>query len=64
MTASYFAVFDGHGGDSCSNYLKKNLHVEIVKALVQPADPDRPPISESDDFEATLVDAIKEAKET
>lgn len=61
MTASYFAVFDGHGGDSCSNYLKKNLHVEIVKALVHPADPGRPPISESVDFEATLVDAIKEA---
>ena len=51
MSASYFTVFDGHGGDSYSNYLKKNLHVEIVKAWVQPTDPGRPPISESVDFD-------------
>jgi protein phosphatase 2C family protein 2/3 len=23
---SYFGVFDGHGGDSCSNFLKDNMH--------------------------------------
>ena len=25
----YFAIFDGHGGNGCSNYLKKNLHNNI-----------------------------------
>jgi serine/threonine protein phosphatase PrpC len=23
---SYFGIFDGHGGDSCSNFLKDNMH--------------------------------------
>jgi serine/threonine protein phosphatase PrpC len=23
---SYFGVFDGHGGDTCSNFLKDNMH--------------------------------------
>jgi hypothetical protein len=41
--------------------LKKNLHVEIVKALIKPTDPERLPITESSDFEATLIGAIKEA---
>lgn len=27
---SYFAIFDGHGGDSCSNFLEKNLLNYII----------------------------------
>ena len=23
---SYFSVFDGHGGDNCSNFLRDNMH--------------------------------------
>jgi len=38
VEVSYFAVFDGHGGDYCSNYLKKQLHVELVKSFMMPRD--------------------------
>lgn len=27
---SYFGVFDGHGGDACSNFLKDNMHKYVV----------------------------------
>jgi serine/threonine protein phosphatase PrpC len=27
---SYFGVFDGHGGDSCSNFLKDNMHKYVL----------------------------------
>lgn len=27
---SYFAVFDGHGGDTCSNFLKDNMHRYVL----------------------------------
>lgn len=30
---SFFGVYDGHGGSSCSEYLRKNLHVNIAKSL-------------------------------
>lgn len=26
---NFFAIYDGHGGNSCSNYLKDNLHLSI-----------------------------------
>ena len=29
MIIPYFAIYDGHGGHSCSEYIKKNLHHEI-----------------------------------
>ena len=28
---SFFGVYDGHGGSSCSEWLCKNLHVEVAK---------------------------------
>ena len=30
----YFGLFDGHGGNGCSNYLKKNLHKNIKEFSV------------------------------
>lgn len=27
---SYFGVFDGHGGDACSNFLKDNMHKYVL----------------------------------
>mmetsp|Transcript_30919 Transcript_30919/g.80906 ORF Transcript_30919/g.80906 Transcript_30919/m.80906 type:complete len:398 (+) Transcript_30919:121-1314(+) len=32
---SFFGVYDGHGGSSCSEYLRKNLHVNIAKNLYE-----------------------------
>jgi protein phosphatase 2C family protein 2/3 len=28
---SFFAIYDGHGGSNCADYLKDNLHTIIVK---------------------------------
>jgi protein phosphatase 2C family protein 2/3 len=33
---SLYAVIDGHGGDWCANYLRKNLAAEIKKQLNDP----------------------------
>jgi serine/threonine protein phosphatase PrpC len=30
---SLFSIFDGHGGNSCSNYLKDNLHNALLESL-------------------------------
>lgn len=30
-TCSFFAVYDGHGGASCADFLRDNLHQFIVK---------------------------------
>lgn len=30
---SFFGVYDGHGGSSCSEWLRKNLHVECAKRI-------------------------------
>lgn len=32
---SFFGVFDGHGGNQCSQYLSQHLHVQVADGLVQ-----------------------------
>lgn len=34
----YFAVFDGHGGSGCADYLRDNLHRHIAKSNAFPYD--------------------------
>jgi serine/threonine protein phosphatase PrpC len=51
---SYFGVFDGHGGDSCSNFLKDNMHKYVLanslrsqKTSTSPPSPSKPSSSAS-----------------
>ena len=44
IAVSYFAVFDCHGGDSCSQFLRHNLHKHLVEAFVSPKNPKRLPL--------------------
>jgi len=30
---TYYAVFDGHGGQTCAEFCAQNLHTEIQKQL-------------------------------
>lgn len=43
---TYYAVFDGHGGQSCAGYLKDNLHEFLKSALTDKLDG----IMETDDM--------------
>lgn len=61
---SYFAVFDGHGGDSCPLFLKENLHRQLVESFINPRDPKRLPLMQAANFEATISEAVKEAYKT
>ena len=36
---SFFAVYDGHGGNACADFLKDNLHQYIIKQGCFPEDP-------------------------
>ncbi|KAG9290370.1 hypothetical protein G9A89_007101 [Geosiphon pyriformis] len=36
--ASYFGVFDGHGGSSCADYLVANLHNRVEEVMASDAD--------------------------
>lgn len=33
VSATYYAVFDGHGGPECANFLQDNLHIELKKCF-------------------------------
>lgn len=36
---SFFAIYDGHGGSMCADYLKDHLHQIIITQPCFPADP-------------------------
>mmetsp|Transcript_8907 Transcript_8907/g.6672 ORF Transcript_8907/g.6672 Transcript_8907/m.6672 type:complete len:147 (-) Transcript_8907:492-932(-) len=33
LAVTYYAVFDGHGGSQCANFLKENLHLELKRCF-------------------------------
>ena len=35
-TCSFFAVYDGHGGASCADFLRDNLHQYVIVYLCNP----------------------------
>ena len=34
VSVTYYAVFDGHGGADCAQFLRENLHLEIKTKLL------------------------------
>lgn len=34
VAVTYYAVFDGHGGPTCAEFLKDNLHIELKKCML------------------------------
>lgn len=40
-SCSFFAVYDGHGGATCSDFLRDNLHRLIIRQNCFPKDPVR-----------------------
>lgn len=71
-TCSFFAVYDGHGGASCADFLRDNLHQFIVKQDAFPSDPVtaiREGFDEAEKFFLEIVEnaadeAMQEANET
>lgn len=71
-TCSFFAVYDGHGGASCADFLRDNLHQFIIKQESFPQNPVkaiRDGFKEAEDFFLEIVEnaadeAMREANET
>jgi len=38
---SFFAVFDGHGGSACAEYLRDNLHLYVAQQEAFPNNPEQ-----------------------
>ena len=36
---SFFAIYDGHGGSGCADFLRDNLHQFVIKQEAFPSDP-------------------------
>lgn len=36
---NYFAIYDGHGGSGCADFLRSNLHNNIINQKCFPEDP-------------------------
>ena len=39
LKCSFFAIYDGHGGNMCADYLKDHLHQLIINQDCFPKDP-------------------------
>ena len=55
---SYLAIFDGHGGNSCSNFLRDNLHNYIIKNENFPLNIEKSLISSFENAENDFINNI------
>lgn len=61
---AYVAVYDGHGGSFCSEYLRMNLHVSLAQTLVthfKPLNLKNPKPAEKKEHQAAIKAAFSEA---
>lgn len=56
---TYYAVFDGHGGPHCANFLRDNLHIELKKQFLDPIIG----IKDAVDLNEAIINCIKKAFE-
>ena len=70
IPVSYFAVFDGHGGYQCAQFLRDNLHLCLVQAFLRRRAPSSTPdfsmaeatsLTDSDNLAEALIESINEA---
>jgi serine/threonine protein phosphatase PrpC len=59
VSVTYYAVFDGHGGAECAQFLRDNLHIELKKRLMDQIDG----IKDSEDINESLANCIERAFE-
>ena len=55
---SYLAIFDGHGGSTCSDYLRDNLHNYIIKNDFFPKDPEKSLLTGFEKCEKDFIENI------
>ncbi len=53
-SVTYYAVFDGHGGPECAQFLRENLHLEIKNCFLDNIDG----IKESEDLNESLANCL------
>lgn len=59
VSVTYYAVFDGHGGSECAQFLRDNLHHEIKKCFLDQIDG----IKDTEDTNESLAICINKAFE-
>ena len=59
VSVTYYAVFDGHGGADCAQFLRDNLHNEIRARLLDHIDG----IKDTDDINESISTCITRAFE-
>ncbi len=59
ISVTYYAVFDGHGGADCAQFLRDNLHIELKNRLIDQVDG----IKDSDDINEAISNCIERAFE-
>lgn len=59
LAVTYYAVFDGHGGSKCAEFLKNHLHIELKKCMLDQIDG----IKQADDINEAIESCIRRSFE-